>query len=78
MMAESTGAPRVKQEIDSSCCSPSPSSGHLNQTILYSSSHDAVASVADAVSIFFLYFLFGNSRKKYGRAGIFIIHVSCR
>lgn len=43
MMAESTGAPRVKQEIDSSCCSPSPSSGHLNQTILYSSSHDAVS-----------------------------------
>lgn len=35
MMSEHTGTANIKQEIEISCCSPSPSSGNIAQSMLY-------------------------------------------
>lgn len=35
-MSDNTATAIVKQEIEISCCSPSPSSGNIQQPIIYS------------------------------------------
>lgn len=44
-MTDNTAAAIVKQEIEISCCSPSPSSANLPQSMLYSP-QDSVAKVS--------------------------------
>lgn len=41
MMAEGSGL-RIKQEIETTCCSPSPSSGSGNQPFVYNTSQSNV------------------------------------